>query len=40
MASTERFEVQRTIEADPAAIFAVVRDPQGHVDIEDRKSVV
>ncbi|HEY8058880.1 MAG TPA: SRPBCC family protein [Acidimicrobiales bacterium] len=34
MTSTERFEVQRTIEADPAAIFAVVRDPQGHVDID------
>ncbi|MET1050670.1 MAG: SRPBCC family protein [Acidimicrobiales bacterium] len=34
MTSTERFEVQRTIEADAAAIFAVVRDPQGHVDID------
>jgi hypothetical protein len=34
MTSTERIEVQRTIEADPAAIFAIVRDPQGHVDID------
>jgi len=32
--SDERIEVQRTIEADPAAIFAVVRDPQGHVAID------
>ena len=31
---TERFEVQRTIEADPAAVFAVLRDPQGHVAID------
>jgi hypothetical protein len=30
----ERIEVQRTIEADPAAIFAVLRDPQGHVSID------
>ena len=31
---TERFEVQRTIEADPSAVFAVLRDPQGHVAID------
>jgi hypothetical protein len=32
--TSERIEVQRTIEADPAAIFAVLRDPQGHVAID------
>ena len=32
--TTERFEVQRTIEADPAAIFAILSDPQGHVVID------
>ncbi len=30
----ERIEVQRTIQADPAAIFAILRDPQGHVAID------
>ena len=30
----ERIEVQRTIAADPAAIFAVLCDPQGHVAID------
>jgi len=30
----ERIEVQRTIEAEPAAIFAILRDPQGHVAID------
>lgn len=30
----ERFEVQRTIAADPAAIFAVLCDPRGHVSID------
>ena len=30
----ERFEVQRTIAADPAAIFAVLTDPEGHVRID------
>ncbi len=30
----ERFEVRRTIAADPAAIFAVLCDPQGHVSID------
>jgi hypothetical protein len=30
----ERMEVQRAIAADPAAIFAVVSDPKGHVAID------
>jgi hypothetical protein len=30
----ERMEVERTIAADPAAIFAVLRDPRGHVQID------
>lgn len=30
----ERIEVQRTIAAPPAAIFAVLRDPKGHVQID------
>ena len=30
----ERIEVQRTIAASPSAIFAVLRDPQGHVKID------
>ena len=30
----ERLEVQRTIAADPATIFGVLRDPQGHVSID------
>ncbi len=32
--TTERIEVQRTIDAEPAAIFTVLRDPQGHVAID------
>ncbi len=32
--TTERIEVSRTIAAEPAAIFAVLRDPQGHVAID------
>ena len=32
--TTERMEVQRTIAADPASIFAVLCDPQGHVAID------
>jgi hypothetical protein len=32
--AAERIEVQRTIQADPATIFAVLRDPQGHVAID------
>lgn len=32
--SDERLEVQRTIPAEPAAVFAVLRDPQGHVAID------
>jgi Polyketide cyclase / dehydrase and lipid transport len=31
---TERLEVQRTIEADPAAIFRLLSDPSGHVAID------
>lgn len=31
---TTRLEVQRTIAADPATIFGVLRDPQGHVSID------
>ena len=33
-AMTERIEVQRAIAADPAAIFEVLTDPQGHVAID------
>jgi hypothetical protein len=32
--TSERIEVQRTIEAEPTAIFAVLSDPQGHVQID------
>jgi hypothetical protein len=32
--TTERMEVQRTIAAEPSAIFAVLADPQGHVTID------
>lgn len=32
--TAERFEVQRAIAADPAAIFAILCDPQGHVAID------
>ena len=32
--TTERIEVQRQIDVEPAAIFAVLRDPQGHVAID------
>jgi hypothetical protein len=32
--ASERIEVQRTINAEPAAIFAVLCDPQGHVAID------
>jgi hypothetical protein len=31
---TERIEIQRTIAADPAAIFTVLCDPHGHVAID------
>jgi hypothetical protein len=31
---TERFEVSRTIAAEPSAIFSVLSDPQGHVAID------
>jgi hypothetical protein len=32
--TTERLESQRTIGTDPATIFAVLRDPRGHVAID------
>ncbi len=32
--TTDRIEVQRTIDAEPEAIFAILRDPQGHVAID------
>jgi hypothetical protein len=32
--TNERFEVQRTIGADPATIFRVLSDPRGHVKID------
>ena len=32
--ATERLEVQRTIPAEPAAVFRVLCDPQGHVAID------
>jgi Polyketide cyclase / dehydrase and lipid transport len=32
--TNERIEVQRTIPAEPAAIFSVLCDPQGHVAID------
>ena len=32
--STERIEVQRVVLANPATIFRVLSDPQGHVDID------
>ena len=32
--TAERIEVERTIAADPAAIFAVLSDPRGHVAID------
>ncbi|MGH9018839.1 MAG: SRPBCC family protein [Acidimicrobiales bacterium] len=30
----ERIEVERTVTADPATVFALLCDPQGHVDID------
>jgi hypothetical protein len=32
--TSERIEVERIIEADPAAIFRVLCDPKGHVQID------
>jgi hypothetical protein len=32
--TTERLQVERTIKADPGAIFRVLTDPQGHVTID------
>jgi hypothetical protein len=34
MVMTERLEVQRAIAAEPAAIFAILTDPRGHVAID------
>jgi len=34
MSDTDHIEVQRTIQADPSAIFDIVRDPNGHVAID------
>jgi hypothetical protein len=33
-AGAERIEVSRVVPASPAEVFAVLRDPQGHVDID------
>ncbi len=32
--TTERIEVQRTIPSDPATIFRLLADPEGHVEID------
>ena len=32
--AAERIEVSRVVPASPAEVFAVLRDPQGHVDID------
>jgi hypothetical protein len=32
--TSERIEVARAIAAEPSAIFAILRDPQGHVSID------
>jgi hypothetical protein len=32
--ATERFEIQRSIAADPSTIFALLCDPRGHVAID------
>ena len=32
--TSERMEVERTIAAEPSAVFDVLRDPQGHVTID------
>src|SRR5215469_1315162 len=32
--TSERIEVQRTIAAEPPAVFRVLRDPKGHVAID------
>jgi Polyketide cyclase / dehydrase and lipid transport len=34
MSSPDRLQVQRTIAAPPAAIFTILRDPDGHVAID------
>lgn len=35
--TSERIEVHCTVHADPASIFAVLCDPQGHVAIDGSK---
>jgi hypothetical protein len=37
--TSERFDVKRTIDATPAAIFAVLTDPRGHVAIDSSGSL-
>lgn len=32
--STDRIEVSRSVAAEPAAVFALLTDPQGHVSID------
>src|SRR5260370_41687360 len=32
--TTARIEVQRTVDAEPAAIYAILCDPQGHAAID------
>jgi len=32
--ASERLQVERTVAAEPGAIFRVLSDPQGHVDID------
>jgi len=39
-ARLERIEVRQTIPADPAAIFAVRRDPKGHAAIDSSGTLV
>src|SRR6202049_4482003 len=38
--TTERLEVRRTIDADPATIFRVLCDPHGHVAIDSSGMLV
>jgi hypothetical protein len=38
--SAERIEVQRTIRAEPSAIFKLLRDPEGHVAIDSSGMLV
>lgn len=38
--SSERFEVERLVRAEPAEVFSVLRDPQGHVAIDSSGMLV